>query len=133
MTTGQTIVTWQPYSEPALAYMQFARELDGLLLGGRGLMAKKIEFSARKDPLLRRAPRRLEPTPAATDRARSTDGQSATRPLGARPRRARGRRRRAARHRAAVEGPAGVVAVAPTRRDAVRAQAARAGAAGDLA
>ena len=33
VTTGQTIVTWQPYSPPALAYMQFARELDGLLLG----------------------------------------------------------------------------------------------------
>jgi len=32
VTTGQTIVTWQPYSEPALAYVQFARELDRLLL-----------------------------------------------------------------------------------------------------
>ena len=31
VTTGQTIVTWQPYSEPALAYVQFARELDRLL------------------------------------------------------------------------------------------------------
>ena len=33
VTTGQTIVTWQPYSPPALAYMQFAHELDALLLG----------------------------------------------------------------------------------------------------
>jgi chromosome partitioning protein len=32
VTTGQTIVTWQPYSAPALAYLQFARELDALLL-----------------------------------------------------------------------------------------------------
>jgi chromosome partitioning protein len=32
VTTGQTIVTWQPYSPPALAYMQFARELDELLV-----------------------------------------------------------------------------------------------------
>ena len=32
VTTGQTIVTWQPYSAPALAYMQFARELDALLV-----------------------------------------------------------------------------------------------------
>lgn len=31
VTTGQTIVTWQPYSPPALSYMQFARELDALL------------------------------------------------------------------------------------------------------
>lgn len=33
VTTGQTIVSWQPYSAPALAYQQFARELDSLLLG----------------------------------------------------------------------------------------------------
>jgi cellulose biosynthesis protein BcsQ len=32
VTTGQTIVSWQPYSPPALAYTQFARELDELLL-----------------------------------------------------------------------------------------------------
>src|SRR3954453_23607500 len=32
VTTGQTIVTWQPYSPPALAYKQFAAELDELLL-----------------------------------------------------------------------------------------------------
>ncbi len=32
VTTGQTIVSWQPYSPPALAYTQFARELDDLLL-----------------------------------------------------------------------------------------------------
>jgi len=31
VTTGQTIVTWQPGSLPALAYMQFARELAALL------------------------------------------------------------------------------------------------------
>ena len=31
VTTGQTIVSWQPYSPPALAYKQFARELDDLL------------------------------------------------------------------------------------------------------
>jgi chromosome partitioning protein len=33
VTTGQTIVTWQPYSAPGLAYMKFAGELDELLLG----------------------------------------------------------------------------------------------------
>jgi chromosome partitioning protein len=32
VTTGQTIVSWQPYSPPALAYTQFARELDELLV-----------------------------------------------------------------------------------------------------
>jgi cellulose biosynthesis protein BcsQ len=31
VTTGQTLVTWQPQSAPALAYTQFARELDALL------------------------------------------------------------------------------------------------------
>jgi chromosome partitioning protein len=31
VTRGQTIVTWQPSSPPAVAYMQFARELDVLL------------------------------------------------------------------------------------------------------
>lgn len=32
VTTGQTIVTWQPQSAPALAYMDFARELDQQLV-----------------------------------------------------------------------------------------------------
>lgn len=32
VTTGQTIVTWQPYSPPALAYKKFAAELDAELL-----------------------------------------------------------------------------------------------------
>jgi chromosome partitioning protein len=31
VTTGQTIVSWQPQSPPAIAYMGFARELDELL------------------------------------------------------------------------------------------------------
>lgn len=31
VTTGQTIVTWQPQSAPAIAYMQFAHELVELL------------------------------------------------------------------------------------------------------
>jgi len=31
VTTGQTVVSWQPRSAPALAYRQFARELDALL------------------------------------------------------------------------------------------------------
>jgi chromosome partitioning protein len=31
VTTGQTIVSWQPNSAPALGYVRFARELDALL------------------------------------------------------------------------------------------------------
>jgi chromosome partitioning protein len=31
VTTGQTVVSWQPQSAPALAYRQFAGELDALL------------------------------------------------------------------------------------------------------
>jgi chromosome partitioning protein len=37
VTTGQTIVSWQPHSAPAIGYREFAREIDELLCAGVGV------------------------------------------------------------------------------------------------